>query len=104
MGVHTMITERGAPAGNAPVNLVVKLPVWLREQARAAAKQRGETVSEVVQMALAEYLMADGEEAAAAQDARAWEHDGLLNLVGLGAGGPADLSSDKYAHFTEALD
>ena len=55
-------------------------------------------------MALAEYLMADGEEAAAAQDARAWEHDGLFNLVGLGAGGPADLSSDKYAHFTEALD
>ena len=68
MDVHTMITERGAPARNAPVNLVVKLPVWLREQARAAAKQRGETVSEVVQMALAEYLMADGEEAAAAQD------------------------------------
>ena len=34
MGVHTMITERGAPTGNAPVNLVVKLPVWLREQAR----------------------------------------------------------------------
>ena len=103
MSVHTMITERGAPTGNAPVNLVVKLPVWLREQARAAAKQRGETVSAVVQMALAEYLMADGEDAAA-QDARAWEHDGLFNLVGLGVGGPADLSSDKYAHFTEALD
>jgi hypothetical protein len=104
MGVHTMITEHGVSTGNAPVSLVVKLPGWLREQARAAAKRRGETVSDVVQTALAEYLMADGEETAAAQDARVWEHDGLFNLVGLGTGGPADLSSDKYAHFTEALD
>ncbi len=48
--------------------------------------------------------MADGEETAATPDARVWEHDGLFNLVGLGTGGPADLSSDKYAHFTEALD
>ena len=36
--------------------------------------------------------------------ARSGEHDGIPNLVGLGAGGPTNLSSDKYAHFTEALD
>ena len=38
------------------VNLVVKVPAALREQARAAAVMRGETISEVVRHALAQYI------------------------------------------------
>ena len=40
----------------ATVNLVVKLPAPLRKQAQAVAKLRGETVSDVVRMALREYV------------------------------------------------
>ncbi len=38
------------------VNLVVKVPLALRRQAKAAAVIRGETVSDVVRQALAEYV------------------------------------------------
>jgi predicted DNA-binding protein len=38
------------------VNLVVKVPVTLRKRARAVAVLRGETVSDVVRKALAEYI------------------------------------------------
>lgn len=38
------------------VNLVVKVPLALRRQARAAAVMRGETISDVVRQALAEYV------------------------------------------------
>ena len=38
------------------VNLVVKVPELLRRQARAAAVMRGETISEVVRYALAQYI------------------------------------------------
>lgn len=38
------------------VNLVVKVPAILRKQARAAAVMRGETISDVVRQALAEYV------------------------------------------------
>lgn len=41
---------------NGTVNLVVKVPVTLRRQARAAAVMRGETVSGVVREALAAYI------------------------------------------------
>lgn len=38
------------------VNLVVKVPLALRRQVKAAAVIRGETVSDVVRHALAEYV------------------------------------------------
>lgn len=38
------------------VNLVVKVPLALRRQARAAAVLRGETISDVVRQALADYI------------------------------------------------
>ena len=38
------------------VNIVVKVPVALRRQVKAAAVIRGETVSDVVRQALAEYV------------------------------------------------
>ena len=38
------------------VNLVVKVPEMLRKQARAAAVMRGETISDVVRHALAQYI------------------------------------------------
>ena len=38
------------------VNLVVKVPLALRRQAKAAAVIRGETVSDVVRQTLAEYI------------------------------------------------
>lgn len=38
------------------VNLVVKVPLALRRQVKAAAVIRGETVSDVVRQALAEYV------------------------------------------------
>lgn len=46
------------------VNLVVKLPPPLRTQAQAVAKLRGETVSDVVRLALKDYI------AEALEDAR----------------------------------
>lgn len=42
------------------VNLVVKVPLALRRQAKAAAVIRGETVSDVVRHTLAEYVAARG--------------------------------------------
>ena len=44
------------------VNLVVKVPAMLRKQARAAAVMRGETISDVVRQALAEYIARAEEE------------------------------------------
>ncbi len=44
------------------VNLVVKVPAILRKQARAAAVMRGETISDVVRQALAEYVARAEEE------------------------------------------
>lgn len=44
------------------VNLVVKVPLALRRQAKAAAVIRGETVSDVVRQALAEYVACVEEE------------------------------------------
>ena len=44
------------------VNLVVKVPLALRRQARAAAVMRGETISDVVRQALAEYIARAEEE------------------------------------------
>jgi antitoxin component of RelBE/YafQ-DinJ toxin-antitoxin module len=38
------------------VSLIVKVPEALRRQAQAVAKLRGETVSEVVRIALREYI------------------------------------------------
>lgn len=38
------------------VNLVVKVPPFLRKRAQAVAKLRGETVSDVVRLALNEYV------------------------------------------------
>lgn len=38
------------------VNLVVKVPAALRRRARAVAVLRGETISEVVRQALADYI------------------------------------------------
>ena len=38
-----------------------------------------------------------------AEDGPALEHDAILNIIGLGAGGAPDMSSDKYKYFTEAL-
>jgi len=38
------------------VGLMVKVPMRLRKQAQAAAKLRGETVSDVVRFALKEYV------------------------------------------------
>jgi excisionase family DNA binding protein len=38
-----------------------------------------------------------------AEDGPAWEHDAILNIIGLGTGGAPDMSSDKYKYFTEAL-
>ncbi len=82
------------------VNLVVRLSPQLRKQARLAATQRGETLSDIVRAALATYVQQVLAEAAEGPD---WEHDSLLNIVDLGAGGPADLSSNKYAYFAEAF-
>ncbi len=45
-------------------NLVVKIPIPLRTQAQAVAKLRGETVSDVVRLALKDYI------AEALEDAR----------------------------------
>lgn len=44
------------------VNLVVKVPLALRKQARAAAVMRGETISDVVRQALVEYIARAEEE------------------------------------------
>ncbi|MFZ2488958.1 MAG: hypothetical protein WAZ19_12670 [Anaerolineae bacterium] len=44
------------------VNLVVKVPVDLRKQARAAAVLRGETIADVVRTALATYIARAGED------------------------------------------
>ena len=45
-----------ATSTTSTVNLVVKVPLALRRQARAAAVMRGETISDVVRQALAEYV------------------------------------------------
>jgi excisionase family DNA binding protein len=42
-------------------------------------------------------------QAAVAETRPVWEHAGIFNLVGLGAGGAPDMSSDKYKYFAEAL-
>lgn len=53
---------------NPVVNLVVKVPVDLRRQARAAAVLRGETLADVVRAALTAYIVrAEAEDAAQAQ-------------------------------------
>jgi len=44
------------------VSLVVKVPLALRKQARAAAMMRGETISDVVRQALVEYIARAEEE------------------------------------------
>lgn len=44
------------------VHLVVKVPEMLRREARAAAVMRGETISDVVRQALAEYIARAEEE------------------------------------------
>jgi predicted DNA-binding protein len=54
---NVSFTEQGAKAmTTSTVNLVVKVPLALRRQAKAAAVIRGETVSDVVRQALAEYV------------------------------------------------
>ena len=45
------------------VNLVVKIPPPLRSQAQAVAKLRGETVSDVVRLALRNYVQESLEDA-----------------------------------------
>jgi len=86
------------------VKLTINLPDELRRRARAVAALRGETVSDVVRAALEEYVKesggsrADDEEGPYLQ-----EGDALFTIIGLGKGGPKDLSSDKYAYFTEAF-
>lgn len=58
---------------NSTVNLVVKVPLTLRRQARAAAAMRGETISDVVRQALAEYIARAEEEDDAAYARRVLE-------------------------------
>jgi hypothetical protein len=82
------------------VSLVVRLSPQLREEARLVANQRGETLSGIVRAALAAYVQQARAEAVEGPD---WGHDSILDIVGLGAGGPPDLSSNKYAYFTEAF-
>jgi hypothetical protein len=53
-----------------------------------------------VRAALAAYVQQARAEAVEGPD---WGHDSILDIVGLGAGGPPDLSSNKYAYFTEAF-
>jgi excisionase family DNA binding protein len=39
-----------------------------------------------------------------AEDGPAWEHDAILNIIGLGAGGPPDLSSRHHEYLAQALE
>ncbi len=82
------------------VNFVVRLPEDLRKRARAVATLRGETLSQVVRRLLEEYVE---EHTGSGRQQPSWEGDSIFNIIGIGQGGPADLSSDKYAYFTEAL-
>ena len=44
---------------------------------------------------------AEVREATTTTEANPWEHGDLLKLAGIAAGGPPDLSSDKYKYFGE---
>jgi hypothetical protein len=66
-------------ASEPVVNLVVKVPARLRQQAHAVANLRGETVSSVVRTALADYIQ---EAVADARDRR--ELDALERRIDAG--------------------
>jgi antitoxin component of RelBE/YafQ-DinJ toxin-antitoxin module len=75
--------------------LMVKLPVSLRQRAHAVAKLRGETVSDVVRTALEDYVARNtiaAEVSRSAEEDQAWENDSIFDIIGIGAGGPPDLS------------
>ncbi len=86
--------------------LTINVPADLRRRAHAVAALRGETVSEVIREALEKYVTATvaGDARQIGSDESAWEDDAIFRIVGIGTGGPADLSSDKYAYFGEAFD
>lgn len=85
------------------VKLTINVPDELRRRARAIAALRGETVSDVVRAALENYVEESEGSLLASEGPYLQEGDALFNIIGLSQGGPRDLSSDKYAYFTEAF-
>ncbi len=83
------------------VKLTINVSDELRRKARAVAAVRGETVSDVLRAALEEYVASNGRPQPKEAREEPWEGEWLAGLIGIAEGGPDDLSSDKYRHFTE---
>jgi hypothetical protein len=87
----------------SPVQLTIKIPDALRRQTRSIAALRGETMSDVVRAALEAYV-AEHQNLAAQQLMEGHElkeGDALYNIIGIGEGGPHDLSSNKHTYATD---
>ena len=85
------------------VQLTIKLPDNLRRRARSIAALRGETVSDVLRAALEAYVAENqGLPAQRVMEGHELkEGDGLLKLIGIGKGGPPDLSENKHNYTTD---
>jgi len=68
------------------------------------AQAKAEPQVEALQTEAAQPEPSSQTQAAAAEPGPVWEHDAIFNIIGLGTGGPPDLSSRHHDYLAQALE
>jgi excisionase family DNA binding protein len=77
---------------------------FVGDDGRSDAKAKAEPPVEALRAESARSELQAQAKAEIAEDGPAWEHDAILNIIGLGADGPPDLSSRHHEYLAQALE